>query len=168
MIFSKEKAYWFIAGLVILFVFLTTLLVTRELPLNSQPNKKNMQKEIIHTPNAPAPIGPYSQAVRSGNTLYLSGQVCIDPKTGDLKNRDVSEETEQVMQNLQAVLTQAGLDFSHVVKTTIFLTDMNRFAEVNAVYAKYFKSDFPARETVQVSALPKFVNVEISMIAVGK
>jgi 2-iminobutanoate/2-iminopropanoate deaminase len=168
MIFSKERAYWLMAGLVILCIFLAALLVTRELPLNSQPNKNNMQKEIINTPHAPAPIGPYSQAVRAGNTVYLSGQVCIDPKTGDLKNRDVSEETEQVMLNLKAVLQQAGMDFSHVVKTTIFLTDMNRFAEVNAVYAKYFKSDFPARETVQVSALPKFVNVEISMIAVGK
>ena len=168
MIFSKEKTYWLMAGLVILCIFLGALLVTRELPLNSQPNKNNMEKEIINTPNAPAPIGPYSQAVRAGNTLYLSGQVCIDPKTGDLKNSNVSEETEQVMLNLQAVLQQAGMDFSHVVKTTIFLTDMNRFAEVNAVYAKYFKSDFPARETVQVSALPKFVNVEISMIAVGK
>lgn len=138
-----------------------------KLPLNSQPNKNNMQKQIINTANAPAPIGPYSQAVRVGNTLYLSGQVCIDPKTGDLKNGDVREETEQVMQNLQAVLQQAGLSFSHVVKTTIFLTDMNRFSEVNAVYAKYFTADFPARETVQVSALPKFVNVEISMIAVA-
>lgn len=168
MNFYKEKAYWLMAGLLILCIILALLLLTRKLPLISQANKNNMQKEIINTVNAPAPIGPYSQAVRSGNTVYLSGQVCIDPKTGDLKNRDVTEETEQVMKNLQAVLQQAGLDFSHVVKTTIFLTDMNRFAEVNAVYAKYFSSDFPARETVQVSALPKFVNVEISMIAVAR
>jgi 2-iminobutanoate/2-iminopropanoate deaminase len=167
MNFYKVSAYWLMAGLAVLCIILTALLFTRKLPLNSQANKNNMQKEIIHTNSAPAPIGPYSQAVRVGNTVYLSGQVCIDPGTGVLKNGDVSEETEQVMKNLQAVLQQAGLDFSHVVKTTIFLTDMNRFAEVNTVYAKYFTSEFPARETVQVSALPKFVNVEISMIALA-
>ena len=153
-------------GLAVLCLLLTALLITNNLLLISQPNNKTMQKEIINTSHAPAPIGPYSQAVRSGNTLYLSGQVCIDPATGNLRNKDVPEETEQVMKNLQAVLKEAGMDFTHVVKTTIFLTDMNRFAEVNAVYGKYFQSSFPARETVQVSALPKFVNVEISMIAV--
>lgn len=168
MNFYKVRAYGSIAVVAVLCILALWQMLTPNLPLPSQPKKNNMQKEMINTANAPAPIGPYSQAVRSGNTVYLSGQVCIDPKTGDLKNRDVTEETEQVMKNLQAVLLQAGLDFSHVVKTTIFLTDMNRFAEVNAVYAKYFVSDFPARETVQVSALPKFVNVEISMIAVAR
>jgi 2-iminobutanoate/2-iminopropanoate deaminase len=125
-----------------------------------------MSKTIINTSNAPAPIGPYSQAVQSGNIVFISGQICIDPATGNLKNKDVQEETHQVMHNLKAILQQAGMDFIHVIKTTIFITDMNRFAEMNEVYGKYFKSNFPARETVQVSALPKFVNVEISMIAV--
>jgi 2-iminobutanoate/2-iminopropanoate deaminase len=125
-----------------------------------------MAKQIINTPAAPAPIGPYNQAVLVNNTLYISGQVCLDAETGGLKNSSVQEEARQVMRNLKAILTEAGMDFSHVVKTTIFLTDMNRFGEVNDVYGSFFESDFPARETVQVSALPKFVNVEISMIAV--
>lgn len=125
-----------------------------------------MSKTIINTTAAPAPIGPYNQAVLTGNMLFISGQVCIDPPTGELKNKDIQEETHQVMHNLKAILQEAGMDFSNVVKTTIFLTDMNQFGEVNQVYGKYFDNDFPARETVQVSALPKFVNVEISMIAV--
>ena len=125
-----------------------------------------MSKIIITTTNAPAPIGPYNQAILSGNMLFISGQVCIDPVTGDLKNRDIQEETHQVMHNLKAILQEAGMDFSNVVKTTIFITDMHQFGDVNQVYGKYFERDFPARETVQVSALPKFVNVEISMIAV--
>lgn len=125
-----------------------------------------MAKQIINTPQAPAPIGPYSQAVVADGTLYISGQVCINPAEGNLVNGSIQEETKQVMQNLQAILEAAGYAFSDVVKTTIFLTDMNRFAEVNDVYGSYFTSNFPARETVQVSALPKFVNVEISMIAV--
>lgn len=125
-----------------------------------------MSRTIINTPNAPAPIGPYNQAIQSGNMLFISGQICIDPATGQLRNKDIQEETHQVMHNLKSILTAAGMDFGHVVKTTIFITDMNRFGEINEVYGKYFTSDFPARETVQVSALPKFVNVEISMIAV--
>jgi 2-iminobutanoate/2-iminopropanoate deaminase len=125
-----------------------------------------MDKTVINTPEAPAPIGPYSQAILTGNTLFISGQVCIEPATGELKNKDIQEETHRVMQNLKSILAAAGMDFKNVVKTNIFLTDMHRFSELNEVYAKYFESDFPARETVQVSALPKFVNVEISMIAV--
>jgi 2-iminobutanoate/2-iminopropanoate deaminase len=125
-----------------------------------------MEKKIINTKNAPAPIGPYNQAIIVDNTIYISGQVCIDPATGNLKNKDLNEETHQVMQNLKSILQEAGMSFNNVVKTTIFLTDMNRFSEVNEIYGKYFDADFPARETVQVSALPKFVNVEISMIAV--
>jgi len=125
-----------------------------------------MSKTIINTPLAPAPIGPYNQAVLSGNTLYMSGQVCIDPATGELKNGSIEEETEQVMKNLQAVLAAAGMGFGDVVKTTIFITDMHQFSIINGIYGNYFETDFPARETVQVSALPKFVNVEISMIAV--
>ncbi|MGV3657912.1 MAG: RidA family protein [Chitinophagaceae bacterium] len=125
-----------------------------------------MEKKIINTPTAPAPIGPYNQAVMVNGTLYISGQICIDPATGNMKNKDVQEETHQVMHNLRSILDAAGLSFNNVVKTTIFITDMNRFSEINEVYGKYFEGDFPARETVQVSALPKFVNVEISMIAV--
>jgi 2-iminobutanoate/2-iminopropanoate deaminase len=125
-----------------------------------------MEKKIINTSNAPAPIGPYNQAILANNILYISGQVCIDPTTGNLKNKDLQEETHQVMHNLKAILQEAQMNFNNVVKTTIFLTDMNRFSEVNEIYGKYFESDFPARETVQVSVLPKFVNVEISMIAV--
>ena len=125
-----------------------------------------MGKQIIITADAPGPIGPYSQAVLVNDTLYIAGQVCIDPKTGMLKNKDVQEETRQIMQNLKAILEAAKMSFSNVVKTSIFLTDMNTFAAVNEVYGKYFEKDFPARETVQVAALPKSVNVEISMIAV--
>jgi len=124
-----------------------------------------MTKTIIKTTQAPAPIGPYNQAVQTGNLLFISGQICIDPASGELKKKDLQEETHQVMHNLKAILKEAGMHFSNVVKTTIFLTDMHRFTEVNEVYGKYFEGDFPARETVQVSALPKFVNVEISMIA---
>lgn len=125
-----------------------------------------MEKKIINTKNAPAPIGPYNQAIVVNDTVYISGQVCIDPATGNLKNKDVQEETHQVMQNLKAILSEAEMSFNNVVKTTIFITDMNRFSEINEIYGKYFDGDFPARETVQVSALPKFVNVEISMIAI--
>lgn len=125
-----------------------------------------MEKKIINTANAPAPIGPYNQAVVVNGTIYISGQICIDPSTGNLKNKDIQEETHQVMQNLRNILHDAGMNFSNVVKTTIFITDMHQFGEINEVYGKYFDSNFPARETVQVSALPKFVNIEISMIAV--
>jgi len=126
-----------------------------------------MEKKIIITQNAPAPIGPYNQAVLVNDTLYISGQICIDPATGNMKNRDIQDETHQVMQNLKNILAEAGMSFDNVVKTTIFITDMNQFSEINEIYGKYFNGDFPARETVQVSALPKFVNVEISMIAVA-
>jgi len=125
-----------------------------------------MEKIVITTKNAPEPIGPYNQAILVNDMLYISGQVCIDPSTGNLKNKDLQEETHQVMQNLKSILQEAGMNFNNVVKTTIFLTDMNRFSEINEIYGKYFDGDFPARETVQVSALPKFVNVEISKIAV--
>ena len=125
-----------------------------------------MDKRIIKTISSPAPIGPYNQAVLAGDTLYISGQICIDPATGELKNKDVLEETHQVMHNLKAILVAAGMGFNHVIKTTIFITDMQQFGEINEIYGKYFEGDFPARETVQVAALPKVVNVEISMIAV--
>ena len=123
-------------------------------------------KKIIQTQNAPAPIGPYNQAVFSKGTLYISGQIALEPATGNLVINNIETETHRVMQNLQAILKEAGMDFTQVVKSSIFLMDMNNFAKVNAVYGSYFTSDFPARETVQVSGLPKNVNVEIAMIAV--
>jgi 2-iminobutanoate/2-iminopropanoate deaminase len=121
--------------------------------------------QIIHSPEAPAPIGPYSQAVRAGDFLYCSGQIAIDPGTGQLVQDDIEAETHRVMKNIGALLGAAGADFSQVVKTSIFLKDMNDFARVNAVYGSYFSGDFPARETVQVSVLPRNVNVEISVTA---
>ena len=123
-------------------------------------------KQIIKTTNAPAPIGPYSQAVQAGNFLFVSGQVAINPENGELNISTIEEETHQVMRNLKAVLLEAGLTFDHVVKSTIFLSDMGTFAQVNEIYGQYFTADFPARETVQVSVLPKNVNVEISVIAI--
>ncbi|MCG7856294.1 RidA family protein [Flavihumibacter sediminis] len=126
-----------------------------------------MEKKIINTPHAPAPIGPYSQAVQVGSFLYISGQVAINPVTGNLEATDAAGETEQVMRNLKAVLHEAGMNFSDVVKTTIFLSDMGLFNSVNEVYGRFFDSDYPARETVAVKGLPRNVNVEISMIAVN-
>ncbi|PHR69051.1 MAG: reactive intermediate/imine deaminase [Lutibacter sp.] len=124
-------------------------------------------KKIINTPNAPAPIGPYSQAILSGNTLYTSGQIAINPKNGELVLDTISSETTQVMENLKAVLATAEMTFENVIKTTIFISDMHNFSEINEVYATYFNADTaPARETVEVANLPKFVNVEISVIAV--
>ncbi len=120
-------------------------------------------KTIVNTSNAPAPIGPYSQAVKAGGFLFISGQVAINPATGELVLDDIKTEATQVMENIKAILTEAGVDFSHVVKTGIFLKDMNDFAAVNEVYGGYFTDNFPARETVQVAALPKNVNVEISV-----
>ena len=124
-----------------------------------------MTKQIINTNNAPAPIGPYNQAVKSGNFLFISGQVALKPGTNDLANADIIEETHQVLQNLKVILAEAGMDFSNIVKTTIFLSDMELFSRVNEIYAKYFEGDFPARETVAVKGLPKNANVEISVIA---
>lgn len=124
-----------------------------------------MDKIIIQSDQAPAPIGPYSQAVKAGNFLFASGQIALDPKTGALVTGTIETETHQVMKNIEVVLAEAGLEFTNVVKTTIFLMDMNDFTKVNAVYGSYFKNNFPARETVQVSGLPKGVNVEISVVA---
>jgi 2-iminobutanoate/2-iminopropanoate deaminase len=124
-------------------------------------------KKIINTHQAPAPIGPYNQAVLSGNTLYISGQIPIDPKTGELVTGDIRKETERSMENLKAILTEAGMTFENVVKSSIFIKDMHQFSEINAVYGTYFDAaTAPARETVEVANLPKFVSVEISMIAV--
>ncbi len=122
-------------------------------------------KTIINTTNAPAPIGPYSQAVMAGNFLFVSGQIAINATTGNLVLDDIKAETIQVMENIKAILSEVNLDFSHIIKTSIFLKDMQNFAQVNEVYGTYFSSDFPARETVQVAALPKNVNVEITVTA---
>lgn len=125
-----------------------------------------MEKKIIFTEKAPAPIGPYNQAVLFGNTLYISGQIAMDPKTGVLFEGDIKKETEIVMQHLKSILEEAGMDFSHVVKTSIFLMDMQQFTQVNEVYGQYFDTaNAPARETIQVAGLPKGAKVEISMIA---
>lgn len=122
-------------------------------------------KKIISTTHAPAPIGPYSQAVAIGNLLFVSGQIPSNPVTGEIISSDIKAEAKQVMENIGAILSEAGLGFANVVKTTIFLTNMQTFAQVNEVYGSYFSDNFPARETVQVTALPKNVNVEISVIA---
>jgi len=125
-------------------------------------------KTIINTPNAPAPIGPYNQAVQVNNTLYTSGQIALDPNTMELVMDNIEVETHQVMKNLKAVLQAANMDFSNVIKASIFISDMNDFAKINKVYGSYFdESTAPARETVQVAVLPKNVNVEISVIAVA-
>lgn len=124
-----------------------------------------MTKKIINSSLAPAPIGPYNQAVQAGNLLFISGQIALVPGTSDLNNTDTATETHQVMKNLRSILEAASADFSQVVKTTIFLSDMSLFTAVNEVYGSYFEKDFPARETVAVKGLPKNVNVEISMIA---
>ncbi len=129
--------------------------------------KNNKMKKIIKTAQAPAPIGPYNQAVLSGTTLYTSGQIAIDPQTNELVIDDLEKETNLVMQNLKAVLEAADMTFENVIKTSIFISDMNNFQQINKVYATYFNEETaPARETVEVANLPKFVNVEISAIAV--
>ncbi len=124
-----------------------------------------MSKKIIHTDQAPKAVGPYSQAVQLGDFLFCSGQISIDPKTQDVFTGDIKTQTEMVLKNVEAVLAQAGLNFSHVIKTTIFLTSMSDFAVVNEIYATKFTAEPPARSTVAVSALPKGVNVEIEVIA---
>ncbi len=123
-------------------------------------------KKIITSKNAPNPIGPYSQAVLTGNMLFVSGQIAINPASGELMVGDIKTEAKQVMENLKGILTDAGFDFNNVCKSTIFMKDLNDFASVNEIYGSYFTSDFPARETVQVSKLPLNVNVEISVVAV--
>ncbi|MGB0838113.1 MAG: Rid family detoxifying hydrolase [Flavobacteriaceae bacterium] len=123
-------------------------------------------KTIINTSSAPSPIGPYSQAVLHGGTLYASGQIAIEVETGRLRNEDISQETLQVMKNIGAVLEAAEMDYNHILKASIFIKDMDQFTEINQVYAQFFdESEAPARETVEVSRLPKDVNVEISIIA---
>jgi len=123
-------------------------------------------KSIVNSNNAPAPIGPYSQAVSAGGFVFLSGQIALNPATGELVTGDIKTETKQVMDNIRAILKEAGLDFNNVIKTSIFLMDMQNFAQVNEVYGTYFTDNFPARETVQVAGLPKGVNVEVTVTAI--
>lgn len=125
-----------------------------------------MSKTVVYSPNAPEPIGPYSQAVQAGNMLFISGQIAIQRSSGNILTGNIEEETAQVMINLREILKASGMDFSNVVKSTIFLKDMGNFPKVNEIYGKYFQQNPPARETVEVSRLPKDVNVEISCIAV--
>ena|ERR1700744_1255007 len=123
-------------------------------------------KQVVNTANASAPIGPYSQAIVAGSFIFVSGQIPSNPSTGEIVSGDIKAETKQVMENIKAILMEAGIGFSNIVKTTIFLTDMQSFGQVNEVYDTYFTDQFPARETVQVAGLPKNVNVEISVIAI--
>ena len=154
----KKALIFFYVGLAIFFIALA---------YNTFNNKnKTDMKRIVNTSNAPKPIGPYNQAVISGDLMFISGQVAFDPNTDELVLDDIQSETKQVMKNLKSILEEANLSFDNVVKTTIFLSDMNDFQQVNEVYGSYFSNDqAPARETVEVSRLPKDVNIEISMIA---
>ena len=126
-----------------------------------------MNREVISSLNAPTAIGPYSQAIKAGNTLYCSGQIPIDPATGELVDESIEAQTRQVLENLCAVVTEAGLALSDVVRTTVYMTDMEDYAKINAVYGEYFQNDPPARVAIQAANLPKYVNVEISCIAVN-
>lgn len=126
-----------------------------------------MNKEILNTNSAPSPVGPYNQAVKAGTTLYVSGQIAIDPTSGEINSGSIEEETRQVMENLKAILLNAGMSFENVVKASVFVSDMHNYSRINAVYAEYFdEKTAPARELVEVANLPKFVNVEISVIAI--
>ncbi len=145
---------------------LTLMLALALHPTFAQKNKKTMEKQIILTNEAPQPIGPYSQAVLMGNTLYVSGQIALNPQTGIMEQADIKSETQRVMENLKAVLAAAGYAFEHVAKCTIYCTSLGDFAAINEMYGSYFPSNPPARETVQVSALPKGARVEISVVAV--
>ena len=126
-----------------------------------------MKHQVIHTDNAPAAIGPYTQAIKAGNTLFVSGQVPFVPETMEIVEGDVKAQTAQSLKNVQAILAEAGLDFSHVVKSTVFIKDMNEFAQINEVYAEFFGENKPARACVEVARLPKDVKVEIEVIAIG-
>jgi len=145
-----------------------TLLIVLLISLNQLALSQTPTKKIIETKNAPAPIGPYSQAVQAGNFLFVSGQIAKDPVSGAMKNANITDEVMQVMSNVKAVLEATGLGIDNIVKTTIYLTDMNDFRQVNEIYGSFFKGIYPARETVQVSNLPAGAKIEISVIAVTK
>ncbi len=156
--FLKRKSNSLLISLLISFLFAHSIFAQKA-------QSSEMKKEIIKTENAPAPIGPYSQAVAYGNLMFVSGQIAINPENGQLVTGSIKEETHQVMKNIQNILKAAGLGMEHILKTSIFLKNMDDFAAVNEVYGSYFSGEFPARETVQVSRLPKDVNVEISVTA---
>lgn len=145
------------------FIFLLALFIAG---CTNIPENALLNKEIIKSPNAPEAIGPYSQAVQVGNTLYCSGQIAFNATTGKLVNESIQAETKQVLENLGAVLKEAGMDYSNVVRATVFMSDIENYTKINTVYAKYFTVNPPARAAVQVANLPKYVNVEISCIAV--
>lgn len=145
-------------------MFLLSLLIIF-LACNTQ-TESQVAKEVVSSPDAPAAIGPYSQAIKVGNTLYCSGQIAINPETGELVNESIEAETKQVLENLGAVLREAGMDYSDVVRATVFMSDMENYKRINEVYGKYFTDNPPARAAVEVANLPKYVNVEISCIAV--
>ena len=145
---------------------LTVIILAVYLVGCSSNQKATVTREVIKSPDAPAAIGPYSQAVKVGNTLYCSGQIAIDPKTGALVNDSIEAETRQVLENLKAVLSEAGMALSDVVRTTVFMSDIGYYKRINGIYADYFTDNPPARAAVQVANLPKFANVEISCIAV--
>jgi 2-iminobutanoate/2-iminopropanoate deaminase len=147
------------------FSFSQTKFVTAKTE-NKNKHTNTMEKKIITSPDAPAPIGPYSHGVLAGNTFYVSGQVPKDARTGEMVQGDIKAETKKVMENIQAILTEAGMDFSNVVKTTIFCVDLGNFGAINEMYGSFFTGNYPARETVQVSKLPLNANVEISVVAV--
>lgn len=155
--FSKGKSKRFHILFLISFLFAHSVIAQNS-------NSPAMEKEIIHTEKAPAPIGPYSQAVSFGNLLFVSGQIAINPENGQLITGSIKEETHQVMKNILGILKASGLGMEHILKTSIFLKNMDDFTIVNEVYGSYFSGEFPARETVQVSRLPRDVNVEISVI----
>ena len=143
------------------FIFIIGLLITC-----GSNDATYVTKEVIKSPDAPAAIGPYSQAIKVGHTLYCSGQIAIDPQTGELVTESIEAETEQVLENLGAVLREAGMDFSDVVQATVYMTDMENYKKINDVYGQYFTTNPPSRAAVQVANLPKYVNVEIACIAV--
>jgi len=151
--------------IIMLFTFLSLFLV-QCVQEKLADNQQQLRKEVIRSPNAPAAIGPYSQAIKVGNTLYCSGQIAINPQTGELVTTNIAAETRQVLENLKAVLHEAGFDFKDVVRATVFMSDINDYQAINKVYAEYFKDRPPARAAVQVANLPRLVNVEISCIAV--
>lgn len=170
---KQSRQNWIWIGLVFILLFMNVVFMLNRMQdedvttfkKSKIENQRTMIKQIIKTDKAPAPIGPYSQAVMVGDFLYVSGQVAIVPATNLVDTSSIEAETKQVMENLKNILAEAKMNFNHVVKTTIFLSDMNNFVKVNEIYGSYFTTDFPARETVQVSRLPKDVNVEISVVA---
>jgi 2-iminobutanoate/2-iminopropanoate deaminase len=159
----KNNNKHFIIYIIILFSFYGSGIYSQS--TNKISNRLSAAKRIITTSEAPKPIGPYSQAVSTNGFLFISGQIAIDPVSGKMDTADISRQTRRVMENINAIIKASDMDFTNVIKTTIYITDMSKFAIINDIYAKYFKDNFPARETVQVAKLPKNAGIEISMVA---